>query len=59
MFILDMGRRGHGRMVVGYTTTLAAHIATKNCEFESRAWRGVKSVSDLRQVGYFLWFPPL
>jgi len=29
MFIFDRGCRGHDRMVVGYTTTLPVHIATK------------------------------
>jgi len=55
------------RMVVEFTTTYAIS-AYHNwfCEFESRSGRGVqqyviKFVSNLRQVGGFLWvlwFPP-
>jgi hypothetical protein len=53
----NRGRRGCGRMVVGFTTTYA--ISTYHhwcCEFESRSGRGmqqyvIKFVSDLRQVG--------
>ena len=58
------GRRDRDRMVVGFTTTYAI-IACHHwcCEFESRSGRGVqhymiKLVSDLRQVGNFLRFPP-
>ena len=56
-----MGRRGRDRMEAGFTTTYAIsayhHLC---CEFESRSGRGVqhymkKFVSDLRQVGCFLW----
>jgi hypothetical protein len=55
------GRRGHDRMIVGFTTAYA--ISAYHhwcCEFESRSGRGVehyviKFVSDLRQVGGFLW----
>jgi hypothetical protein len=61
------GRRGHARIVVGFTTTYA--ISAYHywcCEFESRSGRGVqhyviKFVSDLRQVSGFprvLRFPP-
>ena len=59
------GRRGHDRMVVGFTTTYA--ISTYHywyCELESRSGRGVqhyvmKFVSDLRQVGGFLRGTPV
>ena len=64
----NRGRRGHDRMVVGFTTiySIGAYHHTR-CEFES--WSGevysvqhyvIKFVSDLRQVG-LLWvlrFPP-
>ena len=67
MFSSVRGRRGHDRMVVGFTTSYA--ISAYHhwcCEFESRPGRGVqhyviKFVSDLRQVGGFLRvlrFPP-
>ena len=54
--ITTMGRRGHDRMVVEFTTTYA--ISAYHhwcCEFESRSGRGVqhnviKFVSDWRQV---------
>jgi hypothetical protein len=55
------------RMVVWFTTTYAiSSYHHRCCEFESRSGRGVqhyviKFVSDLRQVGGFLWvlrFPP-
>ena len=60
-------RRGRDCMVVRFTTTYA--ISAYHhwcCEFESRSGRGVqhyviKFVSDLWQVGGFLWvlrFPP-
>jgi hypothetical protein len=62
------GRRGHDRMVVGFTTTYAisAYHHCVCCEFESRSGRGVQHyvinfVSDLRQVCCFLQdlqFPP-
>ena len=65
--IIDRGRGGRDRIVVGYTTTYA--ISAYHywcCEFESRSGRGVqhyviKFVSDLQQVGGFLRvlrFPP-
>ena len=63
----NRGRRGRECMVVGFTTTYKIS-AYHNwcCEFESRSGRGVqyyviKFVSDLQQVGGFLWvlrFPP-
>ena len=65
---LCRGRRGRDRMVVGFTTTFAISAYHHWCyEFESRSGRGVqhyviKFVSDLRQVGGFLWvlrFPSL
>ena len=36
------GRRGHDRMVVGFTITCAigAHHH-QNCEFESHSWQGI------------------
>jgi len=55
------GRRGRGRMVVGFTTTYAISACHHwCCEFDSRPGRGVhhyviKFISDLRQVGGFLW----
>ena len=61
------GRRVRDRMVVGFRTTYAISAYHHQCcEFESRSGRGVqhcviKFVSDLRQVGGFLWvlrFPP-
>ena len=40
--IYSRGRRGHDRMIVGFTTTYASsayhHLS---CMFESRSWRGV------------------
>ena len=56
-------RRGLERMVVGFKTNYAIDAYHRWCELESRPGRGVqyyviKSVSDLRQVGGFLWFPP-
>ena len=56
--------RGRDCMVVGFTTTYAISAYQHwCCEFESRSGRGVqryviKFVSDLRQVGGFLRFPP-
>ena len=55
------GRRGRNGMVVGFTTTYAIIAYHHWCyEFESRSGRGVqhyvmKCVSELRQVGGFLW----
>ena len=52
------------RMAIGLTTTYAVRAYHHfRCEFESRSGRGVqhfviKFVSDLRQVGVFLRFPP-
>ena len=56
-------RRGRERMVVGFKTTYAIDAYHRWRELESRPGRGVqyyviKFVSDLRQVGGFLWFPP-
>ena len=59
--MINMGRRGRDRMVVGFTTTYgicAYHHWC--CEFESCSGRdvqhyGIKFVSDLRQVGGFLY----
>jgi hypothetical protein len=54
------GRRGHDRLVVGFTTTYAISACHHWwCEFEPRSGRGVqhyviKFVSDLWQVGGFL-----
>jgi len=53
-------------MVVGFITTYAMHIYHhQRCEFESRSGEVysikqyvIKFVSDLRQVGGFLRFPP-
>ena len=63
-FYMEIGRdRIH--VVDGFTTTYMYAITTKSCELEPCSWRGVldttlfdKFVSDLRQVGGFLWFPP-
>jgi len=63
------GRGGSDRMVVGFTTTTCVISAHHHwsCEFKFRSWWGVvysiphyviKFVSDLRQVGGFLRFPP-
>jgi hypothetical protein len=54
------GRHGHDRMVVRTTTTYTINAYHNWCEFESWSERGVqhyviKFVSDLRQVGGFLW----
>jgi hypothetical protein len=57
--IADRGSRGHGRMVVGFTTTYAVSVYQHwCCNVESQSERGVqhyviKLVSDLRQVGGF------
>jgi hypothetical protein len=62
------GRRGHDRMLVGFTATYAISAYHHCCEFESRSGRGVqhyviKFVSVLRQVGGFLrvlrFLPPI
>jgi hypothetical protein len=64
---MNGGRRGRGRMVVGFTITYAISAYHHRwCEFESRSGRGIqhyviKFVIDLRQVGGFfrvLRFPP-
>jgi hypothetical protein len=61
------GRRCRDRMVVRFTTSYATSAYHQKvhwcCEFESRSGRAVqhyviKFVSDLRQVGDFLRFPP-
>ena len=60
------GRRGRDRMVVEFTTTYAISAYHWCWEIESRSGGGaqhyvIKFVSDLRQVGGFLWvlrFPP-
>ena len=63
----NRGRRGRGRMVVGFTTSYVIRTYYHWCwEFEFRSWGGIqqyviKFVSDLRQVGGFLRvhrFPP-
>ena len=57
----NRGRQGHDRMVIVFTTTYAIRACNNSCcEFESRSGRGIqhyviKFVSDLRQVGGFLW----
>ena len=67
IIVIQRGRRGRDRMVVGFTATYAISVYHHwCCEFESRSGRGVqhyviKFVSDLRQVGVFLRvlrFPP-
>jgi hypothetical protein len=66
---LTWGHCGRDRMVVGFTTTYAIGAYHHwRCEFESHSGKVysmqhyvVKFVSDLRQVGDFLWvfqFPP-
>jgi hypothetical protein len=60
--LLLRNRRGRDRMAAGFTTVYAISAYHHQCcEFESG--RGVqhyviKFVSDLRQVGNFLRFPP-
>ena len=58
------GRRGHGRMVVGLTTTYAIsvyhhlHVVCSNPTHDevcSIQYYVIKFVSDLRQVVGFLW----
>jgi len=63
--IADRGRRDRHRMGIEFTTTYAISIYPHlYCKFESRSGRGVQHyviklvVSDLRQVGGFLRFPP-
>ena len=57
-------RHGRDRMVVGFPTTNAISAYHHGCcEFKSQSRRGVqhyviKFVSDFRQVGGFLQFPP-
>ena len=43
LFTNDIGgRRGRGRMVVGFTTTCAiSAYYHKRCELESRSWQGI------------------
>ena len=49
---------GRDHMVVGSTTIHAISAYQHWCEFESRPRRGViKFVSDMIQVGGFLWVP--
>ena len=58
------GRCGHERVIVGFTTTYVISAYKHWCyEFEFHSGRSVhhyviKFVSDLRQVGGFLQFPP-
>ena len=63
--IADKGRRDRHRMGIEFTTTYAISIYPHLCfMFESRSGQGVQHyviklvVSDLRQVGGFLRFPP-
>jgi hypothetical protein len=61
LLFLPRDRRGRDRMIVWFPTTYAISGYHHWCfEFEARSGRGVqqyviKSVSDLRQVGGFLW----
>ena len=61
LLFLPRDRRGRDRMIVGFPTTYAISGYHHWCfDFEARSGRGVqqdviKSVSDLRQVGGFLW----
>ena len=57
-----MGRRDRDRMVGGFTNTYAiSSYHNYSCEFESRCGKlfsihyVIKFVSDLCQVGGFLW----
>ena len=58
-------RRGHDRMVVGFTTTFAisaypTKVVSSNpahSEVYSIQHYVIKFVSDFRQVGVFFWFP--
>jgi hypothetical protein len=58
------GRRGHDHMVAGLITTYAISVY-HHCEFEPCSVEVnliqqyvIKLLSDLQQVGGFLWFPP-
>ena len=45
-FLLDVGCRGHDRMVVGFTTTCAiSAYHNLSCEFQTRSWRGVRNTT--------------
>ena len=40
--VASMGRRGHDRMIVGFTTTCSISVYHHlSCEFEPRSWRGL------------------
>ena len=52
------GRRGCDRIVVGFTTPCAISSNPIHGEVYSIQHYVIKFVSDLRQVGGFLWFPP-
>jgi hypothetical protein len=42
---MGSGRRGRGRMVVGFTTIYAINAYHhKSCEFDSRSWQGVLNI---------------
>jgi hypothetical protein len=64
--ISNRGHRGGDHMLVGFTTTCAiGAYHYLSCEFELRYGEVysiqhyvIKYVSDFRQVGGFLWFPP-
>ena len=62
IIICHQGRCGHDRMIVGFINTCAINAYHHLCEFEPRSGEVysiqhyvIKFVSDLRQVGGFLW----
>jgi hypothetical protein len=52
------GCSGHDRMVVGFITTEVVSSNPAHGDVYSIQHYVIKLVSDLRQVGGFLWFPP-
>jgi hypothetical protein len=45
--ILNRGRRGRDRVVVGFTTTCATSAYHHySCEFEPHSWRGILDYRD-------------
>jgi hypothetical protein len=65
-FELEEGRHGRERMVAGFTTTYGiSAYHHSSCEFKSHSGKVysmqhyvIKFVSDLRQIGDILRFPP-
>ena len=57
------GRRGRGRMIVGFTTTCAISVHHhKSCEFEPHSWRDAHDTTLSDKVCQLLttvrWFSP-